>query len=67
MSELSEYLFFICISWLYYLKLKWLLFLERVLDEGISFYTLNIPFQGKEYLQYAAVLFGVRLLLVPRV
>jgi hypothetical protein len=42
-------------GWLYYLKLKWLPFLENVLDNGISFYTLNMHFAGMGVLQYATV------------
>jgi hypothetical protein len=62
MSILSASLFcggcilgFIWMGWLYYLKLKWLPFLENVLDDGISFYTLNMHFAGMGVLQYATV------------
>ncbi|WP_411994535.1 hypothetical protein [Agarivorans sp. DSG3-1] len=38
-----------------YLKRKWLLFLEDVLDDGVRFYSLNFFFSGQGVLQYATV------------
>jgi hypothetical protein len=38
-----------------YLKAKWLLFLEDILDDGIRFYSLNIFLAGQGILQYATV------------
>jgi amino acid transporter len=61
-SLLSAYLFFIgCflifiwIAGLYYLKVKWLPFLEETLDDGVRFYTLNLFFSCIGVLQYATV------------
>ena len=62
MSVLSVNLFFggcllgfIWMGWLYYLKIKWLPLLEEVLDDGISFYTLNMHFAAIGVLQYATI------------
>jgi hypothetical protein len=38
-----------------YLKMKWLLLLEDILDDGIRFYSLNIFLAGQGVLQYATV------------
>jgi hypothetical protein len=38
-----------------YLKAKWLLLLEDILDDGIRFYSLNIFLAGQGILQYATV------------
>ena len=38
-----------------YLKMKWLLLLEDMFDDGIRFYSLNIFLAGQGVLQYATV------------
>ncbi|WP_261858285.1 hypothetical protein [Photobacterium sanguinicancri] len=38
-----------------YLKLKWLKYLEDVLDEGVRYYSLNIFLAGQGILQYGTV------------
>ncbi|MGY5450444.1 hypothetical protein ACVFI8_05795 [Agarivorans sp. MS3-6] len=46
---------FVWIGVVLYLKKKWLLFLEDVLDDGVRFYSLNFFFSGQGVLQYATV------------
>jgi len=46
---------FIWVLLVFYLKSKWLPFLEDILDDGVRFYTLNIFFAGQGVLQYATV------------
>ena len=43
------------IGFVIYLKMKWLLILEDILDDGIRFYSLNIFLAGQGVLQYATV------------
>tara|TARA_B110000196_G_scaffold303754_1_gene299857 strand:- start:653 stop:1024 length:372 start_codon:yes stop_codon:yes gene_type:complete len=45
----------ISIGMVIYLKVKWLLLLEDILDDGIRFYSLNIFLAGQGVLQYATV------------
>ena len=45
----------IWIGMIIYLKAKWLLLLEDILDDGIRFYSLNIFLAGQGILQYATV------------
>jgi hypothetical protein len=45
----------IWIGMVIYLKMKWLLLLEDILDDGIRFYSLNIFLSGQAVLQYATV------------
>jgi hypothetical protein len=46
---------FIWIAGAIYLKVKWLILLEDILDDGIRFYSLNILLAGQGILQYATV------------
>ncbi|GAB1623042.1 hypothetical protein AAOGI_30920 [Agarivorans albus] len=46
---------FVWVGIVLYLKSKWLLFLEDVLDDGVRFYSLNFFFSGQGVLQYATV------------
>ncbi|WP_217491142.1 hypothetical protein [Marinomonas spartinae] len=46
---------FIWIGIVIYLKHKWLLQLEDILDDGVRFYSLNIFLAGQGVLQYATV------------
>ncbi|WP_077342752.1 hypothetical protein [Pseudocolwellia agarivorans] len=61
-SLVSTYLFFggclgifIWIGIVIYLKSKWLILLEDILDDGVRFYSLNIFFSGNGVLQYATI------------
>ena len=39
----------------WYLKHKWLLLLEDILDDGVRFYSINMQFAGQGVLQYGTV------------
>lgn len=64
--QLTELLFLYCVGlgtlgifiWVFfvlYLKSKWLLLLEDVLDDGVRFYTLNVFLSGQGVLHYATI------------